>query len=165
MRHRLLGVSAEKCGEVAERGRLARNRMMAPAFALRDRDVFSASPPWLRVIAASERFGAGIAWPTGACLFPAPGLSPFRPFRNQARTGGGCQAPGFLRFKPVDSPFARREGAQPVPPRGPVPPRAAQGRSAASRNDHTPPHAMALAPDALPRDGTGRMIRGPGAVL
>jgi len=73
MGHRLAGADAEKFGEVAERGRLARNRMMAPCFRVTGTGVeFSASPPALRVIVVLERFGAGIAWPAGVLPRLAP---------------------------------------------------------------------------------------------
>ena len=132
-----------------------------PCFRRREPDVFSAERPRSAVTAAAERFGAGIRGRCGVCHCRPRSHYPLDPFETKPGRAGASRAPGLLRFKPEDSPFPCRRGEQPVLLHGPVPPRAARRRYAASRNDHTPPHAMALAPDALPRDGTASIIPPP----
>ena len=128
--------------------------MRPPCFRRREPCVFSAERRRSAVIAAHERFGAGFAGGAGFASFRPPHLFAFRPFRNEARAGRSGQAPGLLRFNPEDSPFTHRAGEQPVALYDPVPPHAPpKRRRPASRNDHTRRTWLALAPDALPRDG------------
>ena len=137
----------------------------SPCFRRRGPCVFSAERLRSAVIVTLERFGAGIAGRCGVCHFRPRGLHPLDPFETKPGRAGAAKAPGLLRFKPEDSPFPCRRGEQPVLPQGPVPPPAPRRRRAASRNDHTRRTWLALAPDALPRDGMERIISEPPAMM
>jgi len=157
MRLRSPARGAESGGEAAERGRSARNRYVAPCFrvtgtgwSFRRRRQRSARP------VHTSRRRAGFKAACGAFrIFPDPDLfAAFSPVRRTPVTGGrrpGLPGSGVSTPRTVRPPHAALCSASPASS-------AAQGSGRRLQDDVSRSIAprrtwLALAPDALPRDG------------
>ncbi len=133
--------------EVAERG-LGPEPVWPPAFALRGPVCDFRLSPMLRPNRFTRAFRDGCRRPAGR--FQCPALFAVRPFRNEAHDGRKAARPSGLRgFRPPDSPAPRLRGH----PQSQI--IAGKGLRSLKRLTQcparsSPPHAMALVPDALP---------------